>query len=157
MNKIKLNDIDIDMIITSSSFQKKLADNVQIIIINMGDKEYKKALKKSGSKDGLINNIKKTVLTKMINKITSKVFWGSSVVLTGILSAIGISNIDDNKVNLDEIDWSEIDWSKIDWSEIDFDFDFSQAEDEILGEGLSNFISWVKDTTLEWTDDSDFA
>jgi len=154
INKINLRDIDIDMIVTSASFQKKLTDTVQIIIINMGKKEYSEAVKKSGSEKGLIENIKKSVLTKMINKITNKLFWGSSIAITGILSTIGISNIDGNTVNLDDIDWSDIDWSKIDWSEIEIEIDWSEIE--ILEEGLSNFVSWIKGTASEWIDDLDY-
>ena len=154
-NKINLRDIDIDMIVTSPRFQEKLTENVQSIISNMKKDEYNKAVKQNGSEEGFLENIKKIVLTKMIDQISSKLFWGSSVVLTALLSAIGISNIDGDKFNLDNIDFSKIDWDKIDWSTITFDL--SHVENEIFSNGFLNFISWVKDTTIDWTNDTDFS
>jgi len=159
-NNKYLRDIDIDMIITSASFQKKLADNVQIIIINIGEKEYDKAVKKDGSKEEFHQNLKKIVLTTMLNKITDKVFLGSSAIIAGLLSAIGISNMEGNQTKLTEIDWESFNWENVNWENFDWErinFDLSHAEDEILGEGVSNFLSWVTDTASDWVDDSDFA
>jgi len=143
-NLIDLKNIDFNKIITSPSFQKKITENVQIIIINMDEKEYNKGIKKNGSKEKFIESIRKTVLTRMVNNITNKLFSGTSIVATGILSSIGISNMKD-------IDWTKIDWGKLDWSKIEIDL--SHVKDEILGEGFSNFLTWITDTTFEWIDD----
>ena len=160
-NKINLRDIDIDLILTSASFQKKLNMEVQIIIINMGEEKYKEAVKINGSEENFLEKVKKFVLTKIFKKITDKLFWGSSAVITGLLlSQIDISTFEGNEISLDNIVWTDVDWNNLNWESIDFnesDLDMSHITNNILGDGLSNFLVWAKDTTLEWIEDSDYC
>ena len=161
LNKINLRDIDIDLILTSASFQKKLNMEVQIIIINMGEEKYQEAVKLNGSEENFLEKIKKFVLNKIFKKISNKLFWGSSAAITGLLlSQIDISTFEGDAINLDNIDWSNVDWNNLDWETIDFNnssLDVSDISNDILGDGLSNFLVWAKDATFEWLDDSDYC